>query len=347
VSLRGALGAAYEALAGDDGALDRIGAAVAAVASLRSLAEMTARLRAVAAEAADAADDVRRQAEAVDEDPARLAEVGDRRHLLRELRRKYGDTLHEVLAYRDEARRRLTELEGHEAAAAALDGERQRAEAEQAEAEAELAKARRAAAGPFAAAVEARLQELALPRARFSVDVDGPAGESVTWLLAANPGEPARPLNLVASGGEMARTMLAVRLVLGGEEEEPDRARTLVFDEVDAGIGGEAAVAVGRALADLARRHQVLVVTHLPQVAAFADSHLVVTKEVAMSQEGERTVARVRAVEGEARVIELSRMLSGRPDSATARRHAEELLATAGPPTETAPAVRSPRRRAG
>jgi DNA repair protein RecN (Recombination protein N) len=136
------------------------------------------------------------------------------------------------------------------------------------------------------------------------------------------------PLTKVASGGELARTMLAVRLVLGGLAggDEGAGARTLVFDEVDAGIGGEAAVAVGRALAELARHHQVLVVTHLPQVAAFAHRQIAVRKH---EQDG-RTLATVQPLDREARVVELARMLSGRPRSATARQHAEELLAAAG-----------------
>jgi DNA repair protein RecN (Recombination protein N) len=136
----------------------------------------------------------------------------------------------------------------------------------------------------------------------------------------------------VASGGELARTMLALRLVL------TDAPGTVVFDEVDAGVGGEAALAVGRALAEVARRHQVLVVTHLAQVASCADRQLGVRKAVA----GGRTVAEVDPLEGEDRVVELARMLSGRPGSDSARRHAEELLASsaAGPPTPHAPARR-------
>jgi DNA repair protein RecN (Recombination protein N) len=165
----------------------------------------------------------------------------------------------------------------------------------------------------------------------------------VTWLLAANPGQPLLPLAKVASGGELARAMLASRLVMGPAGRQgvgrqgvgtPDAVAgdgpgTLVFDEVDAGVGGEAAIAVGRALAALARDHQVLVVTHLAQVAAFAASHLSVTKEVLADHGEDRTVAAARPVEGEARVVELARMLSGRPDSESARRHAEELLVAA------------------
>ncbi|HEX2849297.1 MAG TPA: DNA repair protein RecN, partial [Acidimicrobiales bacterium] len=144
-------------------------------------------------------------------------------------------------------------------------------------------------------------------------------GDDVAFLLAANAGEPPLPLTKVASGGELARAMLAARLVL------TDAPPTLVFDEVDAGIGGGAAVAVGRALAQIAAGHQVLVVTHLPQVAAFADHQVAVAKH----EQNGRTITAVSALDAAGRVVELSRMLSGQPDSATARDHAEELLATA------------------
>ena len=183
-----------------------------------------------------------------------------------------------------------------------------------------VAAARRRAAGPLAAAVVGHLHALAMPRARVEVAVegDGPADE-VTLRLAANPGSPPQPLAKVASGGELARTMLALRLVLTAGPP------TLVFDEVDAGIGGEAAVAVGRALAALAAAHQVLVVTHLPQVAAFAGAHVRVTKR----SDEDATVATIEDLDEAGRVDELSRMLSGLPESTTARQHASELLALA------------------
>jgi len=167
--------------------------------------------------------------------------------------------------------------------------------------------------------VEAHLHGLAMARARFEVDVGADPGDDVTFLLGANPGEAAQPLAKVASGGELARTCLAARLVL------TDAPPTLVFDEVDAGVGGQAALAVGRALAGLAADHQVLVVTHLPQVAAFADRQVAVTK----AEQAGRTVTRATPLEGRERVVELSRMLSGQPSSTTAQGHAEELLSTA------------------
>ena len=312
--------AAHVALADDGGAADAVGAALAAVAGRRPFAEIESRLRGVAAEVAEAASDVRAAGEAIEDDPERLTAIRERRQLLRELRRKYGESLADVVAYAEDARRRLDELEGHEQRATELERERHDALAAIAAAEATVARARRAAAPRLAEAVERNLRELAMPHARFEVAVgEADPGDDVTFLLSANPGEPALPLAKVASGGELARTMLAARLVLS---EAPD---TLVFDEVDAGIGGEAAVAVGRSLAALGGDHQVLVVTHLPQVAAWADVQVAVVKEAA----GGRTLAAARPVDGEDRVVELSRMLSGSPDSGTARSHAEELLASA------------------
>jgi len=322
-ALRAAAAAAHQALTGDGGAIDHLGEAVAAVGARPPLAGLYDRLRGLEAELADAASEARSMGESLEDDPARLAAVGERRQLLGELRRKYGDTLGEVIEFRQRAAARAAELAALEARAAELDRLRAKADSELAAAEARVAGERRAAAPKVAAEVQRHLRQLAMPRARFAIEVDGLAGEDVTWLLGANPGEPMLPLAKVASGGELARAMLAVRLVMGAERTSS--AGTLVFDEVDAGVGGEAAMAVGLALADLARHHQVLVVTHLAQVAAFAEHHVVVRKEEA----GGRTTAWATAVRGDERVVELARMMSGQPGSATARRHAEELLAGA------------------
>ncbi|HEY4376754.1 MAG TPA: hypothetical protein VGM93_06330, partial [Acidimicrobiales bacterium] len=198
--------------------------------------------------------------------------------------------------------------------------DRTKAQAAEQAAAAVVAAARRAAAPDLATAVEAHLRELAMPKARMEVSVEGPdPADEVRFLLAANPGTGVRPLAKVASGGELARTMLALRLVLSAAPP------TLVFDEVDAGIGGEAALVVGRALADLGADHQVLVVTHLPQVAAFADAQVNVTKV----QRGGTTVARAATLGDDERVVELSRMLSGTPQSERVREAASELLAVA------------------
>ncbi len=312
---------ALELLGGDDAAADRLGAALHALEGRAPFTAVAVRLRSLADELGDLVRDLRAAGEAVEDDPERLAEIRGRRQLLRELRRKYGDTLAEVIAFRGEAEQRLAELEQHDARAAALDRRREECLGELAAAEAEVLAARRAAAPALAAAIEAHLAELAMPKARFAVDVDGPAGDDVVLRIAPNPGGAPLPLARTASGGELARTMLAIRLVL---TESPP---TLVFDEVDAGIGGNAANTVGAALAQLGADHQVLVVTHLAQVAAAADHHVVVTKD----DTGDATVTRVSQLDAEGRVVELSRMLSGSPDSAAARGHAEELLAAAGP----------------
>ncbi len=327
--LRGAASLAWQGLSGEDGVVDRLGAVVSALAGRKPLAELEARLLVLESELADAAAEARSVAEVAEDDPARLAAVGGRRRTLTDLRRKYGETLAAVMDFRDEVRGRVEELVSHDSRAASLELQRETAAKDVKEAETRLWSARRAAAPGFAGAVEARLRELAMPKARFEVEIGQDVGsEVVTWKLGANPGEPVLPLTKVASGGELARTMLATRLVIGSTPAiaRPDGdPETLIFDEVDAGIGGEAAVAVGRALAALSEHHQVLVVTHLPQVAAFADRQLVVRKE----STGERTVAHVIEVDGPDRVVELSRMLSGSPGSETAQRHAEELLARA------------------
>ena len=328
-SHREAAARAYHSLSNEaGGAADAIGEAVAAVAGRAPLADLARRLGSVAAEVAEAAADLRHAAETLQDDPERLAQIRTRRVHLRDLRRKYGDSLAEVMAFAADAGRRLEELDSHNERVAVLESQRSDARRDLAGAEEVMGAARRRAAPRLAAAVAEHLRQLAMGGARFEVAVGAEgAGDDVAFLLGANAGEPCLPLARVASGGELARTMLALRLVLG-RRAGPGPA-TVVFDEVDAGVGGEAALAVGRALAAVASGEgapQVLVVTHLPQVAAFADHQLVVRK--AVDAEG-RTVVEATHVEGEARVVELSRMLSGQPGSAAARDHAEELLATA------------------
>lgn len=325
VAHQAAAGLAHEALAAETGAVDGVRTALAAVAGRAPFATAEDRLRSLAAELDDVAAEVRSVGEDITDDPERIEAVRQRRALLHDLRRKYGATLAEVAAFAEGAQRELADLESHDQRAAALDVKRTAAvEAERAAA-AVIGAARRAAAPAMAAAVEANLAELAMPRAIVELEVGAEdPGDDVSFLLGANPGERTLPLAKVASGGELARAMLALRLVLL-DREGGEGSRTLVFDEVDAGVGGAAALAIGRSLASLGTHHQVLVVTHLPQVAAFADAQVRVTKEVT----GGRTVAAVAELDEGDRVIELSRMLSGRPESATARGHAEELLAAA------------------
>ncbi len=304
-------------------AADGIGAAIRAVTGRAPFDEFTLRLQALAAEATDAGRDLRSFTEGLEEDPERLAGIRERRHLLHDLRRKYGDTLADVIAFEDEARQRLAELEGYDQRVAALEHERVQATTREREAARAVANVRRAGASTLATAVRDVVRSLAMPHAEMEITVGSEApGDDVTFLIAANPGLPLLPLSRVASGGELARTMLALRLVLS---EAPE---TLVFDEVDAGIGGTAATAVAESLARLGRRHQVMVVTHLAQVAALADTQIMVTKTV-VEEPGRQptTTAIAGTVEGDERIEEVARMLSGEQAGASARRHAADLLA--------------------
>ena len=325
---REALSRAYAALEGP--ALDALGAALAALDGRAPFVDTADRLRAAQVEVADVERELRLAADSITDDPERLDELRRRRHQLRELRRKYGDTLLEVIEYAHETQARLAELELHDANAAELERRVAMVEAAVQEAADRLGAARRAVADPLAHAVEAHLHDLAMPHATLFVEVEAAertddGADHVVFHLAPNPGEAARPLARAASGGELSRAMLAVRVVLAAAPP------TLVFDEVDAGIGGEAGTAVGRLLATLGANHQVLCVTHLAQVAAFADTQVVVEKTVEIAAQGdgasERTVAAARTVEGADRVAELSRMLAGLGTSRRAREHAAELLA--------------------
>jgi len=258
----------------------------------------------------------------VELDPARLQELEERLNLIQSLRRKYGSTVSAVLAFGEEARLDLAQLEGREgeltrlnAELAALDGELRRLGQA-------LTSARRMAIPKLAKAVVAQLRDLGFKRSEFDVGLgvlESPqrSGYDVTeFLFAPNPGEPARPLRAIASSGELARVMLALKTVLAAQDDIP----VLVFDEVDANVGGETAHAVGEKMQQIGRRRQVLCITHLAPVAATADSHFVVTK---VMKDG-RTVTEIEAVEGAARAEELARMLGG---GDAARRHAEALLA--------------------
>lgn len=311
---------AHEALADERGALDKLGEALAAMATRRPFEAAVEQLRSVQAELEEVVSQVRDIGEGIEDDPSRAADIRARRQLIRDLTRKYGDTVSEIRVFADEARERLDRLERHEELAAELEQSLDEAERHVAHRAKAVAEGRRVAAQPLAEAVTAGFAELAMARARLDIAVRGedPA-DDVEFLFAANSGSPALPLAKVASGGELARVMLSLRLVLSAGPE------TLVFDEVDAGIGGEAAIAVGAALGRLGGEHQVLVVTHLPQVAAFADQHVVITK----TDDGSGVESSASHIDAAQRVVELARMLAGRPDSAAGREHASELVAMA------------------
>jgi DNA repair protein RecN (Recombination protein N) len=286
------------------------------------LEELAGRLGSLAEEVADAAVAVRDRAESVELDPGRLEEVRTRIAAIRGLERKYGDGEEEVLAFLDRARRRLDEVDRFDEERRELTVRSERLEAEAGSLAAAMREARVASAPRLSEALQAELVELGMEGAGVAVELEeepelGPAGtESAELRFAGGIGQDPMPLHRVASGGELSRIMLACRTVLA----DLDDVSTLVFDEVDAGIGGRAGVAVGRRLARLGRSRQVLVVTHLPQIACFADRHFRVTKE-----DG---IAGVSALQGSARVQELSRMLSGMPTEEAAS-HAEQLLAEA------------------
>ncbi|MBJ7905403.1 DNA repair protein RecN [Streptomyces sp. DSM 110735] len=348
-SLSSAATAAHAALAGNPEDPEGIDAATLiagahrALEAVRShdpaLAALADRIGEIGILAGDVAGELAGYADDLDADPLRLAAVEERRAALNALTRKYGEDIAAVLSWAEQGAARLTELDGDDERITELTAERDALGAELGALAEQLTTARTEAAERFAAAVTAELASLAMPHARVSFDIRqtedpegveaggrtvayGPSGvDEVELLLAPHPGAPPRPIAKGASGGELSRVMLAVEVVFAGTDPVP----TYLFDEVDAGVGGKAAVEIGRRLAKLARTAQVVVVTHLPQVAAFADRQLLVEK----TNEGSVTRSGVKVLEGEDRVRELSRMLAGQEDSEAARAHAEELLATA------------------
>jgi len=318
--------AARAAISDDGGVRELLAVALAAVDGRQPYLATASRLHDVLAELDDLAADLRTASEGIDESPERLEHLRERRQVLKDMRRKYGDDLSAVMAFHAEADDRLQELEQFDRRAAELDEQRSAALIAERTAAASVGAARRRAAPLLAQAVAERLHELAMPNAELSVQVgedetDDP-GDRVQFLLAANPGGPLLPLNRVASGGELARTMLALRLAIASNDDQQADHQTMIFDEVDAGIGGTAAHTVATALGALGCHHQVLVVTHLAQVAAQADAQIVVSKSVV----GDETFTSVEHLVGPQRVDEIARMLSG-STSTSARRHARELLA--------------------
>ena len=319
VAHREAGGAAVELLSDDGGATDAVARAVAALGGRHPFEPLASRLESVSFELSDLVTELRSATDAIEEDPDALQSVRARRHLLVELRRKYGDRLADVIEFERATRNRLEDLESREEQVATIEAELAVAIEAEARAAHTLGEARRAAAGPLAERLGVRLAGVGLPRAVVRIEVGADPGDDVDFLLAANPGMEPGPVSKVASGGELSRVMLALHLELSTGSD------TMVFDEVDAGIGGATAGQIGRALSDLATTGQVVVVTHLPQVAAFADHQIAVAK----SDDGQVTSTTAVTLGEPERVIELSRMLSGTPDSELANAHADELLAAA------------------
>lgn len=315
------------ALLSDDGnAVDLLGQVSRSLSPITSMREIRERVENLLAELNDISHTVRGAAENSEENPERLEEIRLRRQALRDLVRKYGDTIADVMAFGAEARTRLNELLSYSERVQELEASRATALKVLHSRQLEVGRQRRKTAPGLAAAVEKRLRLLALPHATIQVAVgdegSDPSGEAVSFMLAANPGSAPMPITKVASGGELARVMLALRLVLTTDPA------TMVFDEVDAGIGGAAAVAVAQALRELGTDHQVFAVTHLAQVAASAHSHIVVSKSVKSG----KTYGRATKVLQEDRVGEIARMLSGGIADESALTHAQEILNTLGAP---------------
>jgi DNA repair protein RecN (Recombination protein N) len=265
---------------------------------------------------------LRRYADTVEVEPDRLRQLEDRINVLLTLKRKYGATLAGVIAFGEAAKKNLQNLEGRDAELARLNGALEKLRAEIGSLGRELSAQRRQAIPKLAKAAMQQLHGLGFQQSRFDADIrtgdDFTASglDEIEFQFAPNAGEPARPLRAIASSGEMSRVMLALKTVLAAQDEIP----VLVFDEIDANVGGETAVVVGEKMARLARRRQVICITHLPAVAASASTHFVVTKRT----EGGRTLSEITLLDSAQRVQEIARMLGGQSEAA--RRHAEELL---------------------
>ena len=334
----------HEALAGEgSGAREVTASAAQRARELARLDErygpLAERLLGLAAELEDAASEASALAESVEHDLSAIAAMEERLSQIYSLERKYGETEAAVIAYGEQAAAEAARLRALEASRDTRRAEAERLLAEVAKAAARLSAERSVAAGRLAGAVEAALGGLGFRQTSFDVAITqrlaGPAEpavdldgrqiafdatgiDAVAFVIAPNPGEPARPLARIASGGELSRVALAIKQILA----EADRTPTLVFDEIDTGIGGRSAEPVGRSLWELARTHQVLCVTHLGQIAAYADAQFRIEKR----QRDGRTVTDVRRVDGAERIDELAQMLAGAEGGVAARASAEELM---------------------
>jgi DNA repair protein RecN (Recombination protein N) len=283
----------------------------------------------------DVSATVRDYAERIDASPERLAEIEDRLALLDRLKRKYGSTLAEVIAFGEEAARRLAEIENRDEILRTLRADLAKAAEAYRTAARALTAERAAAAKKLEKLAESQINDLAM-KARFSIAVTATEDPSV-WTahgwdavecrIATNPGEPMQPLDQIASGGEMSRVLLALKVSVEegasrGRAKKTQVPRTLVFDEIDIGIGGRAAEAVGQKLKALSRAQQVLCITHLPQIAAFADQHLLIEKQ----EKQRRTQTSIRLLTSQERAEEIARMISGATVTETSLRHAEQML---------------------
>ena len=262
-----------------------------------------------------------RYAERISLDPARLAELEERLDLIHSLKRKYGATIDEINVFGAEAKKKLQSLESRDEELARLNAELQKLDAELKKSGQSLSAKRKKLIPQLSKAVSKQLEDLGFKQGKFDItlaltEISSSGLDAIEFQFAPNPGEPAKPLRAIASSGEMARVMLALKTVLAAEDEIP----VLIFDEVDANVGGETANVVGEKMNQIAARRQVLCITHLPQVAAPAGAHYVVTKQI----KNGRTISEIQLLGKKDRVTELARMLGGQTDAA--RKHAEALL---------------------
>jgi DNA repair protein RecN (Recombination protein N) len=300
-----------------------------------AFAEPAQQLASTRAIVQDISATVRDYADRIDASPERLAEIENRLALLDRLKRKYGSTLAEVIAFGEEAARKLAEIENRDEILKALRADLEKAAASYRTAARAVTADRAAAAKKLEKLAESQINDLAM-KARFSIAVT-PSEEPAAWTahgwdtvecrIATNPGEPIQPLDQIASGGEMSRVLLALKVSVEeganrGRSRKTQIPRTLVFDEIDIGIGGRAAEAVGQKLKALSRVQQVLCVTHLPQIAAFADQHLLIEKQ----EKQRRTQTSIRLLTPQERAEEIARMISGATVTETSLRHAEQML---------------------
>lgn len=341
-ALEEALARALEALSPEDGAGARLGEGVAALRGIvqydaERIGPLLESLRRLGEMVRDESAGVRGVLDRLDADPAKLEAVEERLDLLERLKRKYGGSLEAALARLDAARTEAAALTSTDEAVKALELRVAEARDDLSKRAVELSEDRSAAAARFAESVAREIRDLAMGGADFGVRISqngdpegpvawdgnrysaGPEGiDQVEFYIAPNVGEGTRPLKAIASGGELSRIMLALKSVLA----KVDRVGTLVFDEIDVGIGGRVADVVGAKLSEIGSERQVICITHLPQIAAKAGQHLVVHKEVVNGH----TTVEVKAVAGPARIRELARMLAGGDITPTALKHAEALL---------------------
>ncbi len=297
-------------------------------------AESAQQLASARATISDIAASLRDYAEGINASPERLAEIEDRLALLDRLKRKYGKTVAEVVAFGEDVARKLSEVEDRDEILKTLRADLEKAAAGYRKAASALTAERQAAAQKLAKLAEAQINSLAM-KSKFEVAVTSSDQESawtssgwdqVEYRIATNPGEPLKPLVEIASGGELSRVLLALKVAVeesSSKTKKKTTPRTLVFDEIDIGIGGRAAEAVGQKLKALGRAQQVLCVTHLPQIAAFADQHLAVEKR----EKDGRTQTRIRVLDDRSRTHEVARMLSGAKVTDTSLQHAAQMIA--------------------